>query len=192
MKELHHIRRLEQARVLLNPIRIDIMEQLRQPTVIAQLAAELEMSAQRVNNHVKELLGVNLIQVVSETTKRHLIEKTYQNVAKTYWLSPRLTRKLGQDKKKVEEQLSLHNLLKMSEELQEDAAALLDCVRKTELPTIGVSAEIRLRNAKERKQFAQDYLRLMHSLLEKYQGVGPGRTKYKAMVVCYPLVKNKS
>jgi DNA-binding transcriptional ArsR family regulator len=189
MKELHHITQIEQARVLLNPIRIDILDQLRKPTVVSQVASELQMSAQRVNNHVKELLNVNLIEIVSETAKRHLIEKTYQTVAKTYWLSPRLTRKMGLDKQKLEEQLSLHNLLKMSEELQEDAAALLGRVRKSEVPSIGVSAEIRLRSGDERKKFAQDYLRLMHELLEQYQGTGPTKTKYKAMLVCYPLVK---
>ena len=125
--------------------------------------------------------------MVKKTPKRHLIEKTYMAAAKTFWLSPQLTSLLEDDREKLQERLSLHNLLRMSEELQQDAADLLGKVEdSSQVPSIGVSVEIRLRSEQERKQFTREYLRLMHSLLERYQGpADPGQT-YKAMLVCYP------
>ena len=187
MKELHHIERIDHAKVLMKPLRVEILDRLRQPRACGQLAEELVLSPQRLNHHLRELHRAGLIEVVKETPKRHLIEKTYRSVAKAFWFSQNLARGLGEDREKLRERLSLHNLLHMSEQLQQDVAGLLDRVDAGEVPSIGVTAEIAFRDGGERKRFAQDYLRLMHQLLERYQGAGPETTAYKAMLICYPI-----
>lgn len=187
MKEIQKVEQLSQARVLLNPVRVELLERLRTPKVCAQLADEMSMTPQRINNHLRELLKAGLIEVVKKTPKRHMIEKTYMAKAKTFWLSPQLTCLLEHDRQKLQERLSLHNLLRMSEELQQDAADLLGKVDdSSQVPTIGVSVEIRLRSEQERRQFTREYLQLVHGLLERYQGPADPSDTYKAMLVCYP------
>ena len=170
----------------MQPLRVKILGALVEPAVCADLAHSFDSTPQCINNHLKVLQSAHLIEVVAQKPKRHLIEKTYRAVAKSFWLSQGLTRVMGEDHQKIREQLSLHNLLKMSEQLQEDAAALLGTAHGVEVPSIGVCAEVQLRSEEERSRFTRDYLRLMHGLLERYQGTGGREHRYKAMLVCYP------
>lgn len=186
MKDVQKVERLDQARILLHPVRVELLERLRTPKVCSELAREMSMTPQRINNHLRALRKARLIKVVKRTPKGHLIEKTYCAAAKTFWLSPQLTCLLEEDPKKLQERLSLHNLLRMSSQLQQDAADLLDASGERDLPSIGVSAEVRLRSEEERQQFTREFLRLMHGLLERYQGPAESGQSYKAMLVCYP------
>jgi hypothetical protein len=86
--------------------------------------------------------------------------------------------------------MSLHNLITLSEELQEDAAALLSVVDESEVPSFGLSAEITLRSEEDRQAFAKDYLKAMQQL-ERYEGRGRRKHKYTAMVACYPTVADR-
>ncbi|HEY9856845.1 MAG TPA: helix-turn-helix domain-containing protein [Stenomitos sp.] len=185
MKELHRIEHLSEAKTLLNPIRISLLRLLREPQTCTDLARKLEMTPQRVNNHLKELLQEGLIEKVGEQTKRNLVEGIYQAIAKAYWLSPRLLQEgcLGSD-----ERLSLNNLLLMAERLQDDVTALLSQVGAEAIPSVGVTAEIRLAGAHERERFIRDYTALMQELLQKYQGTGPASERYTAMLLCYPVL----
>lgn len=193
MKEVHAIRDIEAARVLLNPIRVAMLELMREPRTSAELAEKLEMSPQRINNHLKELLDTKLIERVENRTKRNLIEGVYQASGRFYWLSPRITREQSVDLQKLQEAMSLHNLLVMSERLHEDAARLLersDSAKAGEVPSIGVTAEIRLRTPQEREQFTREFLTALHSVLEKYQGPAGPEQKFTAMMICYPSVES--
>ncbi len=189
MQALMHIDQLEQARVLLSPIRVEILDMLRERGTCTEMARRLQTSPQRTNNHVKELLRAGFVEIVEKRPKRNMIETVYQARAKTYWLSPRLTRRLGEDGTELRDRMSLHNLITMSEQLQEDVAILLDRVDAHEVPSLGVTADVTLRTEKEREAFARDYLKAMHAVLEKYQGTGPNEYSYTAMLVCYPAVR---
>lgn len=188
MKELHVISSLDQARVLLNPIRVEILEILTTPGTCLDVAGKLNMSQQRVNNNVKEMLKSGLLRLVDQRAKRNMIESVYQSVGKRFWLSPELAHPQDAEIKAVRERLSLHNLLVMAERLHRDAGALLDTTDAMEVPSIGVTTEIVLRSETEREAFAKDFLKAMHAVLEKYQGAGSQEEHYTAMIVCYPAV----
>ena len=192
MQTLMQIDDLGSARVLLNPMRIEILDMLRERGTCAELAKQLTMSAQRANNHVKELLRVGLVEIVETRPKRNMTESVYQASAKTYWLSPRLTQGMGDDATILRDRMSLHNLISMSERLQHDAAALLNEVDESDVPSFGLTAEITLRSEADRQAFAKDYLKVMHLLIERYQGRGNKKHNYTAMVICYPAVEQDS
>lgn len=182
---------LARARVLLQPRRVQILELLRERGTCTELARQLGTSAQNANGHVKALLRAGLVRVVERRKKRNMTESVYQACSKAYWLSPKLTRRMGDDGSELRDRLSLHNLLAMSERLQEDAAALLSEVDEHEVPSLGVTAEITLKTPEQRDAFSRDFLRAMHRLLEKYQGTGPNEHSYTAMLVCYPAVEKE-
>jgi DNA-binding transcriptional ArsR family regulator len=185
------IAELARARVLLHPKRVEILDLLRERGTCTELARQLGTSAQNANGHVKELLRAGFVRVVETRQKRNMTETVYEACSKAYWLSPRLTRRMGDDGNELRDRMSLHNLIAMSERLQEDAAALLGRVDEHEVPSIGVTAEITLRTPAERDAFSRDFLRAMHRLLEKYQGAGPNAHSYTAMLVCYPSVEKE-
>jgi len=189
VKQVHPIKSLEVAKVLMNPVRIAILELLREPMTCAEIATRLEMSQQRIHNHIKELRNSNLVQIASTRQKRNLLEAVYQSSGKLFWLSPEITRSTHTNLKELQESLSLHNLLVMSEKLSTDAAYLLDNVGDEEIPSLGITADIFLESEDTREKFAKDYLKLMHQLLEKYQSPPESSNsseKFTAMLICYP------
>lgn len=188
MQAVMQIDDLARARVLLHPKRVEILDLLRERGTCTELAREIGTSAQNANNHVKALLRAGFVRVVERRRKRNMTESVYEACSKAYWLSPRLTRRLGPDGGELRDRMSLHNLIAMSERLQDDAATLLDAVDEHEVPSLGVTAEITLKSAEEREAFSRDFLRAMHRLLEKYQGTGSDEQAYTAMLVCYPRV----
>ncbi len=189
MKELHVIQRIDEARILLNPIRVAMLEMLQSPLTCLDIARKLKITQQRVNNNIREMQRAGLVRLVENRTKRNFIEGVYQTVSKAFWFSPQLLRSNEADLRKVREQLSLHNLLLMSERLQHDVGQLLDAQGRDEVPSIGVTADIVLRSEEERQAFTKDFLTALHSVLEKYQGSSSPEQRYTAMIICYPEVE---
>ena len=190
MKQVHQINNINQAKTLMNPTRVTILNLLDEPRTCKELSDELSISQQRVNNNIKELLKAKLIKKVKTRKKRNMMEGVYQAISLVYWFSPELSR----DKKikQLQDQESLHNLLVMSERLQKDASNLLGySSTKEDVPSIGVTADVVLKTEKEREAFTRDFLKAMHDVLEKYQGVGKKNEEYTAMIVCYPTVSKE-
>ena len=77
MQALMHIDQLEQARVLLSPIRVEILDMLRERGTCTEMARRLQTSPQRTNNHVKELLRAGFVEIVEKRPKRNMIETVY-------------------------------------------------------------------------------------------------------------------
>lgn len=184
MRELVPIRELQTARVLLNPIRIELVRLLREPKTCGELASALDLTPQRINNHLKALRDAGLVAVHSQRQVRNLIEATYQAEGKAYWLSPRLLRDEPTGRE-LADQLSLHNLLVTAETVAEDVAVLLDRTPDVEVPSLGLTVEIALRDEGERKAFAADVLKTLRPVVEKYS-VDGGGTRFKLQLICYP------
>jgi DNA-binding transcriptional ArsR family regulator len=184
VKELHQIDDLRQAKALLHPWRVAILGRLREPKTCLELAEALGVSQQRVNNYVKELLRAGLVEKVASRQKRNVLEAVYHAVGRRYWLSPRLAE--DQSAEVAHDGQALHNLLQLSERLQDDASRLFERLASERVPSIGLTAEVTLRTDEERAAFAKDLVSALHGVLEKYQSGGRRADAYTAMVVCYP------
>ncbi len=188
MREVVQIDELARAKVALHPIRIRLLAELAEPKTCAVLAQTLGMSQQRVNNHLKALLGVKLVRIAERRAVRNLIEATYQAEGKAYWLSPRLLR-TDLDARQFRDDLSLHNLLLRAEEVQQDVASLLDVTATQEIPSLGLSVELTLADDDARNRFTQDLLDAIAPVLARYEGPSSAATSFKLMLMCYPNVK---
>ncbi len=178
------IRELATARVLLNPIRIELVRLLHQPKTCSELASALKLTPQRVNNHLKALRDAGLVALHSQRKVRNLIEATYLAEGKAYWLSPRLLRDEPTGRE-LADQLSLHNLLVTAETIGEDVAALLERTADEEVPSLGLTVEIALRDDAQREAFAADVLQALRPVVERYS-VDGGGVRFKLQLVCYP------
>jgi len=142
---------IEQAEALLKPQRIEVLRQLAEPRTCTEVASRLGQTPQRVYYHVKRLVDARLVDLVSERKVRGIHEGIYQASARSYWLSPRLVGRIGL--RKAQDEMSLGYLLDLMEEVQADVAALDRTA--PELPSVGVSGEIRVR-PEQRQQFLDD------------------------------------
>jgi DNA-binding transcriptional ArsR family regulator len=182
MREVLYLDEIEQAEALLKPQRVEILRQLAEPCSCTEVASRLDQTPQRVYYHVKRLVEAGLVTQVSERKVRGIHEGIYQASARSYWLSPRLVGRLGPQR--TRDELSLGHLLDLMEEAQADIGALDRTA--PELPSFGISGEIRVR-PERRQQFLDDLNSTLRELFTRYGGAEGDA--FKLAVACYPKGK---
>jgi DNA-binding transcriptional ArsR family regulator len=183
MRDVLYLEQIEQAEALLKPQRIEVLRQLAEPRSCTEVATVLGQTPQRVYYHVKRLVEAGLVALVSERRVRGITEGVYQAEARSYWLSPGLVGRLGL--RRAQDELSLGYLLDLVEQVQADIAGL-DRTRP-ELPSLGVSGEIRVR-PEQRQQFFDDLKTTLQDLFARYGGAEGDA--FRLAVACYPTEPN--
>lgn len=177
-RDVLQLDRLEQAEALLKPKRIEILRRLDEPRSCTEVATQLDDTPQRVYYHVKRLQEAGLVDRVQERRVRGINEGVYRASARSYWLSPRLVGTIG--RRGLTDELSLGYLLNLMEEVQTEVASLGG---GTELPSVGISGDIRIRP--DRRQAFLDELRgTLQDLFTRYGGAEGDA--FRLAVACYP------
>ncbi|MGS2645502.1 helix-turn-helix domain-containing protein [Streptosporangium sp. LJ11] len=179
MRDVLYLEQIEQAEALLKPQRIEVLRQLAEPRSCTEVAALLDQTPQRVYYHVKRLVEAGLVTQVTERRVRGIHEGVYQASARSYWLSPRLVGRIGL--RTTRDDLGLGYLLDLMEEVQADIGALDRTA--PELPSIGVSGEIRML-PERRQEFLNDLQAALQDLFTRYGGTEGDA--FKLAVACYP------
>ncbi|MFC6088930.1 helix-turn-helix domain-containing protein [Saccharothrix lopnurensis] len=179
MRDVLYLEQIEQAEALLKPQRVDVLRQLAEPRSCTEVAAVLGQTPQRVYYHVKRLVEAGLAAQVDQRRVRGITEGVYQAAARSYWLSPELVGRLGP--RRARDELSLGHLLDLAERVQADIAAL-DRARP-ELPSLGVSGEIRVR-PEQRQLFFDELKTTLQDLFSRYGGAEGDA--FRLAVACYP------
>ncbi|NUW35036.1 helix-turn-helix transcriptional regulator [Nonomuraea sp. SMC257] len=180
MRDVLYLEEIEQAEALLKPQRVEVLRQLAEPRTCSEVAERLGQTPQRVYYHVKRLVEAGLVDLVAERKVRGVNEGIYQAGARAYWLSPRLVGRIGL--RRARDELSLGYLLDLMEEVQADIAGLDRAA--SELPSIGLSGEIRVR-PEDRRQFLDDLQTTLRELFTRYGGAEGDA--FKLAVACYPV-----
>lgn len=187
MRDVLLVDRVDQAAALLKPLRLEVLRRLAEPRSCPELARALGESTQKINYHVRVLEEAGLVERVAERRVRGLVEGVYRARAGSYWLSPDLVGRIGGGRH-ARDRFSLGFVLSLAEELQGDLARLADDGEDTELPTLGLSAEIEFRGADERAAFMDELQEAMSGLAAKY-GAAEGEAQgdpFRLVLACYP------
>jgi len=190
MQEILYIETVEQAATLLKPRRLEILKLLGEAHSCLELAELLGDTPQKIYYHVKALEQAGLVKKVSERRVRGLLEGFYQARARSYWLAPSLIGPIGA-RRQTQEQASLGLLLAQAEQLQREIGQLAQ-MREPELPSLGLVAQIELRDQEQRGAFLRDLQQSIQALARTYgrqEGDPPahaGQT-FRLLLACYPL-----
>jgi DNA-binding transcriptional ArsR family regulator len=185
MRDVVYLDQIEQAEALLKPQRIEVLRQLAEPRSCTEVAAKLDQTPQRVYYHVKRLLDASLVSKVSERRVRGIHEGIYQATGRSYWLSPRLVGRIGL--RQTRDRLSLGHLLDLMEDVQADVAAL--DLSRSDLPSIGVSGDIRVR-PEQRAAFLDELQHLLRDLFTRYGGAEGDA--FRLALACYPNLPSQT
>lgn len=79
-------------KIFTDPLRMKILSRFKQPAVIKEVSAELKISPQKLNYHVKLLKKSDLLTIVGTRVISGIIENTYQCTAFHFRPSPELFR----------------------------------------------------------------------------------------------------
>lgn len=89
--EVYVIERLDQLKVLADPLRLRVLDQLiRQPMTVSQLGEQFGETTNKVHYHVRELERIGLLRLVEKRERGGVLEKYYRAVAKDFTLAPSL------------------------------------------------------------------------------------------------------
>ncbi len=186
---LHAVEDLADAdrlQALAHPIRVQILDLLREPLSGAALARRIGEPRQKVNYHLKELERAELVRRVGERRSGNFVESLYRAIARTFVISPRVAWGSPLRAKAFGAQLSLRTLVTLGERLQRDAAVLLDraAFDGEEISSASVVGEVHFASGDERAAFMKEYLAAIEPLLKRY-GSKKGMP-YRALIAVYP------
>jgi DNA-binding transcriptional ArsR family regulator len=102
---------MPRAAALLHPLRLRILDALREPDSAAGLARRLRLPRQKVNYHVRELARARFLERAGQRRRRNMIERRFRTTAQGYILSPELLGRLGLPQAQVQDAFSAAYLL---------------------------------------------------------------------------------
>jgi DNA-binding transcriptional ArsR family regulator len=160
----------EQVAVLAHPIRVAILNALREPNSASGVARAIGESRQKTHYHVKALLDAGLIRPTQELRSGGFVEQLYESVARSFLVSPRLAWTGDRRVDALRSQLPLEHLVHLGETLQREATALLDraAFDAEDIPCATVDASVRFKDEETRSAFITEYMAALKPLLKKY------------------------
>jgi DNA-binding transcriptional ArsR family regulator len=186
-KETFTIESLDQAAALLNPLRVEILAQLKEPHSAAEVARQLKETPQRINYHLKALERVGLVERAGSRQVRNLVEVLYRSIARTFLLAESLP--LGhQGLQKLKDQSALQHLIRHAEQIKKDALILMERSEEEIIPSASVQMKITLQGEEQRRQFLQEYVDQVKQLIKKYGHETDSKDTYQVSLAIYPDV----
>lgn len=183
------IESLDQAAVLLKPLRVALLRAMGEPRTCPELAEQFGETPQKIYYHVKTLERAGLVERTGQRSVNGIPEGFYRACAQSYWLSPRLVKRYG-GRRAIRDQTSLGILASHAEEMLEDVGRLADqSAAGAHVPSLSLSAEISLPSAEHRQRFL-DELRDTFDAIARRHGAraeDPHRTEsFRFTIACYP------
>jgi DNA-binding transcriptional ArsR family regulator len=185
------------AAAVLNPLRLSILDALRQPDSASGVARRLNLPRQRVNYHVRELARAGFLERADERRRGNMVERRYVATARSFVLSPELLGRLGLDPGRTHDALSAAHLLALVARAQSDLGRAIHRAQKTgkRVSTLSMVCDVRFESAEQRGWFAEELQRAVLGVVDRcaspaVDGAGApaaGRL-YRLVVGVYPVI----
>jgi DNA-binding transcriptional ArsR family regulator len=187
---------MNRASALLHPLRLRILDALREPDSASGLARRFRLPRQKMNYHVRELARTRFLERAGQRRRRNMIERRYRTRAQGYVLSPELLGRMGLPHAHAEDVFSAAYLLAMMAVAQAELARASReaATQRKRLTTLSVSSELRFESAEQRAKFAVELRRSVIDVIGRYASphamadgsAGAGRP-YRLVLGCYPI-----
>ena len=161
---VHVVEDIEALQVLGHPLRVRILELLREPGSAATVARELGETRQKVN----------------------YLETLYEAAGRSFLVSPRVAWSDPRRLDTLRQQHSLENLVMVGAQLQRDAISLLDraAFDGEQIASAAVEADVHFADEKDRAAFLEEYLAAVQQLCDRY-GSRDG-LPYRVVLAAHP------
>ena len=183
---MHVVDTLDALQALGHPMRVRILEVLREPGSAASVARTLGEGRQRVNYHLKELERVGLVEPAGSQRVGNFVETRFRAAGTAFVVAPEVVWADPRRAAALREQQSLERLVMLGGRLQRDAAALLDAAAfdGEEIASASVEVDVRFRDERERAAFLDEYVEFVRELCHRY-GAKTGE-RYRLLMAAYP------
>ena len=180
-----------QAAILMDPLRLRILERLAEPESASGLARQFGLPRQKVNYHLRELEKAGLVELVEERRKGNCVERMVRATAVSYVIDPAALGKLAADPSRVRDRFSSAYLVAVAARAIRELATLRAGAEKAgkKLATMTLETELRFAHAADRHAFAEELAHAVARLTAKYQDEkSPGDRRFRPLVCAYPAI----
>jgi DNA-binding transcriptional ArsR family regulator len=167
LQESFKITDIESLKAITHPMRLQLLERLKQPQTVKELAAALDTPPTRLYYHVNLLEEKGFIQVVDTQIVSGIIEKQYQAVARQYQIDDNLLSTTSDDEGQVDALLSSFFTMAQREFQQSVRAGLVNLKEKGQ-PHKGSLLRANLHLSKEQ---ARAFYDRFDTLLKEYESL---------------------
>jgi DNA-binding transcriptional ArsR family regulator len=190
MPDVAIIESTNRARLVLDPLRLRILEELREPGSAATIAARLGLPRQRVGYHVRELEREGLLQLVEEKRKGNCTERLLKASARHWLVSPLALGAVGASAADVQDRFSSAYLLAAAGQVIRDVATLQEGARFAgkKLPTLTLETTVRFGNAEDQHAFAEELANAVGQLVARYHDESAPRGRsFRFLIAGHPI-----
>ena len=186
---------LGRAQVLLHRMRIELLENLAEPSSAAALARSLGLPRQRINYHLRELERERLIELVEEKRKGNVTERIYRRTGENYAISTAALGALGSNPNDIQDRFSSAYQIAVASRVIRELAMLragADAARK-KLPAFALEVDVRFASAEKRNSFADELAASIADLVRKYHDEkAPRGRAFRFYLGAYPRPKESA
>jgi len=179
------------AATLLHPLRLRLLENLRQPESASGLARRLRLPRQKVNYHLRELEKARLVELVEERRKGNCIERVVRATARYYLINPAALGKLAADPAELQDRFSSAYLVAVAARAIGDLATLRQRAERAgkRLATFTLESQVRFASAADRSAFTEELANQLARLVAKYhEEKTPGGRRFQFFLGAYPAI----
>jgi DNA-binding transcriptional ArsR family regulator len=177
------------ATAVLDPIKARLLAELSTPASAATLAARVGLPRQKVNDHLRALEALELVESVEQRRWGELAERLVVATAASYVVSPSALGPIGADPARSNDRLSASYLIAVAARIVREVGALWRGALASDkrLATLSIDTVIRFRSPAERAAFTTDVSEAIATLAAKYhdQRTPKGRP-HRVIVASYP------
>ncbi|HEX7114905.1 MAG TPA: helix-turn-helix domain-containing protein [Steroidobacter sp.] len=174
----------------LDPIRSQLLAELKQPASAATLASRLGIPRQKVNYHLRALEKNKLVSVAEERRWGGLTERLLVANAASYVVSPSALGGVAADPGRTTDRLSASYLIALAARVVREVGELWNAARKANkrLATLSIDTTIRFRSPEDRAAFTRELTDMVTSLAARYHDdTTPGGRPHRLVLASYPL-----
>lgn len=177
------------AAVALDPVRARLLRALREPGSATSLAAELGLTRQKVNYHLRALEAHGLVELVEERRKGNMTERVLRATASAYVVSPQAWALVAPDPAREPDRLSAQWLLALAARLLREVGTLITRAGRKRVATFAIDGEVRFASAADRAAFARELGEAVSTLVARYHdGGSPGGRPHRLVVALHPAL----
>jgi DNA-binding transcriptional ArsR family regulator len=188
-RAVYSIQNPEALQALSHPTRVAMLEALHKPQSAAAVGRELGQTRQRMNYHLKALEQAGLVERVGTRQNGNFVETLFRAAGRAFVVSPQVAWSGPRRIEALRSQHALGTLVGIGEQLQRDAAVLLDraAYENEQIASAAVSAEVSFASDAERSAFMREYLEVTKELLDRYGAKGD--KPYRIVLAIHPTTE---
>ena len=175
---------------VLSPLRMRVLEEMKEPQSATSLAPRLGVSRQKLNYHLRELEREGFLEVVEERRRRGCIERVLKVTSRSFVVNPALLGGLASDRSEAGDRFSTAYLLATASATIRDVAVLSRRARAVDerLATFTMDTEVRFISPAAFRSFTGDLASAVARLAAKYDDASPKSRRFRLVFGSHPVV----